>query len=82
MLTEPFDSAASEEGKVLQVFHTGISIPSTVNYMSHVIGCFFLLLPSFWWWCFVAHSMSSTSLCLGATSYVAVQRGLIPCCTG
>lgn len=38
MLTDPFDSAASEEGKVLQVFHTGISSP--LDYMSHVIGCF------------------------------------------
>lgn len=47
MLTEPFESAASEEGKVLQVFHAGISIPSTVNYISHVIGCFFSFVAIF-----------------------------------
>lgn len=67
MLTEPFDPAASEEGKVLQVFHTGISIPSTVDSMSRVIGCFFPFVAIFLVVVFSTRSMSSTSLCLGAS---------------
>lgn len=74
MLTEAFDPAASEEGKVLQVFHTGISIPSPVASVSHVIGCFFSFVAIFLVVVSPTRSMSSTCLCLGASWGVVCTR--------